>query len=182
MRKLTPKQQLFVAEYLIDLNATQAAIRAGYSHRTAEWMGPRLVTKSHVAVAIQDAMGKRSEKVGIESEKVLHEILKLAMSDVRKLFDCQGRLLPVHMLPNDVAAAVSSIKVTTSRVPGTDPVAVEFTSEIKFWDKKGALELLGKHLKLFGNDSANATVINNNVVNITPEKLKAIAIEVAQDI
>ena len=75
-KELTAKQKMFVTEYLVDLNATQAAIRAGYSQRTAEWLGPRLVTKSHVATALQDAMDKRSKKVGIEADKVLHEILK----------------------------------------------------------------------------------------------------------
>ena len=71
MRELTGKQKRFVEEYLCDLNATQAAIRAGYSAKTAEWIGPQLLGKTHVAAAIQAEMNKRSEKTGITSEYVI---------------------------------------------------------------------------------------------------------------
>ena len=71
MRELTPKQEAFVREYLIDLNATQAAIRAKYSAKTAEWIGPQLLGKTHVAAAIQAEMNKRSEKTSITSEYVI---------------------------------------------------------------------------------------------------------------
>ena len=146
---MTPKQEMFVKEYLVDLNATQAAIRAGYSEKTAGQIGEQNLKKLEIASEIQKEMDKRSQKTEITSEMVIKEIAKLAFGDIRKLFDADGRLLPVSILPADIAAAVSSIKVVTSRIPGTDPVEVEHTSEIKFWDKRGSLELLGKHLKLF---------------------------------
>lgn len=71
MRELTGKQQRFVAEYLIDLNATQAAIRAGYSAKVAHVNGPRMLTNASVSSAIQEAMNKRSEKTSITSEYVI---------------------------------------------------------------------------------------------------------------
>lgn len=148
-RPLTNKQKMFVKEYLCDLNATQSAIRAGYSAKTASWIGPQLLGKTHVAEAIQADMNRRSAKIEISGEKVLQELAKLSFSDVRALFDRDGRLLPVHMLPDSIAASVSSVEVVTSRVPGTDPVEVEYTSKIRFWDKRASLELLGKHLVLF---------------------------------
>lgn len=146
---MTPKQEMFVREYLIDLNATQAAIRAGYSAKTAYAIGEENLRKPDIAAAVQAGMDKRSQKAGVDAEKVLGEISKLAFADIRKLFDEQGRLLPVHMLPDEIAASVSSVEVVTTRIPGTDPVEVEHTSKIRFWDKRGSLELLGKHLKLF---------------------------------
>lgn len=148
-KELTPKQAMFVKEYLIDLNATQAAIRAGYSPKRADAIGHENLRKPVIDVAIQEAMDIRAEKTGITADKVLQEIAKLSFSDVRGLFDEDGRLLPVHMLPDSIAASVSSVEVVTTRVPGTEPVQVEHTSKIKFWDKRGSLELLGKHLKLF---------------------------------
>lgn len=149
MTKLTAKQQAFVDEYLIDLNATQAAIRAGYSEKTARQIGEENLSKPDIAAAVQKAMDERSRKTGINAENVLGEIGKLAFADIRKVFDENGRLLPIHMLPDEIAASVSSIEVVTSRIPGGEPEDVEHTSKIKFWDKRGSLELLGRHLKLF---------------------------------
>ena len=148
-RPLTPKQSAFVREYLVDLNATQAAIRAGYSARNADKIGSELLGKTRVKAEIQELMDKRAQKVEITSDRVLMEIGKLAFADIRKIFDDQGRLLPVHMLPDEISASVSSVEVVTSKIPGTDPVEVEHVSKIKFWDKRASLELLGRHLKLF---------------------------------
>lgn len=89
-RELTAKQARFVEEYLIDLNATQAAIRSGYSARTAEWIGPQLLGKSHVATAIQAAKEKRSEKTGFTAEQVLLELHELHQKSLRPLVDAQG--------------------------------------------------------------------------------------------
>ena len=149
IRPLTPKQSAFVREYLVDLNATQAAIRAGYSARNADKIGSELLGKTRVKAEIQVLMDKRAQKVEITSDRVLMEIGKLAFADIRKIFDDQGRLLPVHMLPDEISASVSSVEVVTFKIPGTDPVEVEHVSKIKFWDKRASLELLGRHLKLF---------------------------------
>jgi len=159
---LTPKQEFFVREYLVDLNATQAAIRAGYSARTAEQQGSRLLMNVEIAQAVQTGMDKRAKKIEITSETVLSEIAKLSFSNVRGLFDETGRLLPVHMLPDDIAASVSSVEVVTSRVPGSEPVEVEHVSKIKFWDKRGSLELLGKHLKLFNDVGSKENPLHIN--------------------
>lgn len=82
MRDLTAKQQLFVREYLVDLNATQAAIRAGYSVKTAEWIGPQLLGKTHVAAAIQESMDKRSEKVELNAEFVLSGLKQITIDSM----------------------------------------------------------------------------------------------------
>lgn len=149
MKELTPKQQQFAREYLKDLNATQAAIRAGYSEKTAKEQGARLLTNVHVASFVQKEMDKRAKRTEIDANDVLREIARLAFVDPRNLFDERGRLKPVTQLPDNIAASVASVEVVTSRIPGSDPVDVEYTSKIKFWDKRASLELLGKHLKLF---------------------------------
>ena len=149
MRELTGKQKRFVEEYLCDLNATQAAIRAGYSAKTAYSMGQRLLKEVEIQTAIQAAMNIRADRTQITQDNVLNELSKIGFSDIRKAFDNDGRLLPVHMLPDSIAPAISSVKVTSSRVPGSDPVEIEHTTEIKFWDKPKALDLAGKHLMLW---------------------------------
>ena len=161
-KELTPKQQMFCKEYLIDLNATQAAIRAGYSAKTAEWIGPQLLGKSHVAAEIQDKMDKRAAKIEITADKVLQEIAKMAFANVQDLYDEHGILKPISELPRDVAAAVQSVKVNL-----TEACAVQ---EVKLWDKKGTLELLGKHLKLFTDKVEHGGNIRLEVVTGVPDE------------
>lgn len=87
---LTAKQQMFVAEYLIDLNATQAAIRAGYSKRTAEWQGPQLLGKTHVSAAIQQAMNERAKRIKRTADDVLADILAVKNDAVQIVSDRDG--------------------------------------------------------------------------------------------
>lgn len=171
--QLTAKQQMFVEEYLIDLNATQAAIRAGYSAKTAYAIGEENLRKPVIAAAISSAMEGRSKRTEITSDNVLQEIAKLAFSNVQSIFDVDGRLKPIHQLPPEIAASISSVEVVTSRVPGSDPVELEYTSKIKFWDKRGSLELLGKHLKLFTDKTeltgADGVPLSINVAFESPQ-------------
>lgn len=127
--KLTAKQEMFVAEYLIDLNATQAAIRAGYSAKTANVIGPENLAKPCIAKAIQEAMDKRSQKIEITAEYVLNTIQETIerCSQKQPILDNQGNPILVET-PNGELAQV-----------------FKFDSQAVL---KGA-ELLGKHLKLF---------------------------------
>lgn len=88
-RGLTPKQQRFVEEYLVDLNATQAAIRAGFSAKTAEWIGPQVLGKTHVQSAIQTAKNARAIKTGLTAEKVMADIETIKRSCMREITDPQ---------------------------------------------------------------------------------------------
>ncbi len=148
-KKLEPKQIRFCEEYIVDRNGAQAAIRAGYSPKTAIEQASRLLTKAHVQQYLNELIREQADRTKIKADRVLNEIGKLAFSDIRKIFDADGKLLPAHMLPDEIAASIASIEVVTNIIPGTKPVEVEYTSKIKFWDKRGSLELLGKHLKLF---------------------------------
>ena len=153
MSDLTQKQQRFVDEYLVDLNATQAAIRAGYSQTTAGQQGFELLKKPEIQSAITERRLAIQEATHVTQERIIKEIAALAFSDMRAMFAPDGSLLPVHSLPDSIAAAVSSIKVVTKRVPGTDPVEVEHVSEIKLWDKNSAADKLMRHLGLYEQDN-----------------------------
>jgi len=148
---LRNKQRKFVTEYLVDLNATQAAIRAGYSKKTAASQGHEYLRKPEIAAAITEEQKKRSDRTMISSDRVLLEIARLAFSDPRKIFDESGALRKIQDWPDEVAAAISSIKVFESRA--LDGTVVGETKEVKFWDKGKQLELAGRHVGLFERDN-----------------------------
>lgn len=135
-----------MAEYLKDVNATKAAIRAGYSARTAGSMGARLLKKVSVRKAVQAAQAARAARVEVQADDVLRELLRIARADIAQAFDESGALLPVQAMPEDVRRAIASIEVEQV---GGDEGAVSFVKKVRFWDKSRGLEMLGKHLKLF---------------------------------
>lgn len=148
--KLTPKQAAFCAEYLVDLNATAAAKRAGFSQKTANEQAVRLMGLAHVQAEIQRLMTERSKRTEITQDGVIREIAKLAFGDIRKLFDENGALLPVQQWPDDIAPAVSSVEIDELFEGfGENRVQIGHTKKVKFWDKAKSLEMLGRHLKLF---------------------------------
>ena len=170
-KKLSNKQKAFVQEYLIDLNATQAAKRAQYSPKTAYSIGQENLNKPEIAAAIQAEMDARAKRIGVDGDRVLEEIGRLAFSDIRKLFDEDGNLLPIHKWSDDAAAAVSSVEVVSKTVPGEDSSEIEYTHKLKLWDKGKQIELVGKHLKLFG-DTVNVNV-RNSLDDLSDEELSA---------
>lgn len=149
--KLTPKQRLFVQEYLIDLNAKQASIRAGYSPANAEFQGHQLINNPKVKQAIELAMYEREQRTKVTQDRVIEELAKIAFlnaTDVINEYDASLR----SGVSREDTAAISSIRV--KRIPTRDGFGIE--REIKLHDKIRALELLGKHLGLF-NDKLNIT-------------------------
>lgn len=147
---LTRKQQLFVDEYLVDLNATQAAIRAGYKEKTARFIASENLTKPNIQVAIEKAMAIREKRTEITQDKALKELGRLGFSDIRKYFKDDGSLKNITDLDDDAAAAVASVEVDELfDGSGKDRVQIGFTKKFKFWDKNSALEKIGKHLKMF---------------------------------
>lgn len=144
MGKLTRKQQCFVDEYLIDLNATQAAIRAGYSARSASSIGNEILSKPDVRARVDEALAERSRRTGINADRVLMELGKLAFVNITDVADMGTATIKGNARRDDTAA-ITSVKVKT--IPGEDGDIVE--REIKLSDKIKALELCGKHLGMF---------------------------------
>ena len=145
-KKLTPKQQRFVEEYLVDCNATQAAIRAGYSEKTAKAIGSENLTKPDVAAAIAKATKKVSGIVGLSVERTLKEVARLAYADVRNLYDSAGNLIPVHQLDDDTAATVASIEVEEEfSGKGESRALTGHLRKVKTHDKRAALDMAMKY-------------------------------------
>ncbi len=162
MSGLTDKQAAFVAEYLIDLNATQAAIRAGYSADTARQQGARLLTNVHIEQAIAEAQGERSARTEITADMVLKELAKIGFADMRKLLKWTGnlprmdldraeetgeveisaanfvRLFDSDELGDDIVGAISEISQTK-----------DGALKVKLHDKQAALVNIGRHLGMF---------------------------------
>lgn len=149
MAGLTPKQECFCQEYLIDLNATQAAIRAGYSEHTSNEQGSQLLAKLSIQVQIQRLMAKRSERTQIKADDVLMEIAKLAYSNMLDYVDIDGPLPTVNMgkITREQGAAIQEVTVETRKEQNgrSEIEKVKF----KLADKGANLERLGRHLKLF---------------------------------
>lgn len=143
MARMTQKQKRFVEEYLIDLNATQAAIRAGYSPQTAQEQGYQLLQKTSVQSAIGKAMAERSKRTGINQDRVISELAKIAFIKMTDVVDANGRIKS-GASSNDLAC-IESIKYKESESETGSSVE----REVKVASKLKALELLGKHLGMF---------------------------------
>lgn len=141
---LTKKQKLFVEEYLIDLNAAQAAIRAGYSPDTAKEIGCENLTKPNIRNAIDKALAERSRRTGINQDRVLMELAKIALLNPANVVDFNNATILEDAIPEDLAA-VASVKV--KRFPTKEGEGIE--REIKFYDKNKALDAIGRHLGMF---------------------------------
>jgi len=151
-RKLTKKQKLFVAEYQKDWNATRAAIVVGYKEHRASEIACRLVKKSQVQEAIEKAMAERLRKIGVHSERILTEVARVGLSDLRKLYNEDGSLKLPHEWSDEAAAAVAGVEVFEEFVgKGKDRTLAGHTKKVRSFDKVRALELLSKHLGIIGN-------------------------------
>lgn len=139
---MTKKQKLFVEEYLIDLNATQAAIRAGYSVASAKEIACENLTKPNIQEAIAKAMAERSKRTGISQDRVVQELAKLAFVNISDVVDLDTCTVKSTATEEDLAC-IQSIKIK--------PTEFGYEREIKFYDKKGSLESLGRHLGMYDN-------------------------------
>ena len=152
MANLTPKQQRFVEEYLIDLNATQAAIRSGYSEKTAKEIGSENLTKPNIQAAIQEAQNKRTERTEITQDMVLQELAKIGFSNMLDYMTITngGDLVPdFSALTKDQAAAISEVTIE-QYLEGRGEDAQEVKKiKCKLSDKRAALVDMGRHLGMF---------------------------------
>lgn len=158
MAKLTEKQQLFVSEYLIDLNATQAAIRAGYSAKTANEQASRLLANVSIQQAISEKMAERSKRTGINQDRVVLELAKIALVKMTDIVDSYGRIKSTASA--DDLACIESVKYKSSE---SDTGSSE-EREVKIASKLKALELLGKHLGMW-NDKLDVNITSPIVIS-----------------
>lgn len=160
MAKLTAKQQRFVEEYLVDLNATQAAIRAGYSAKNAGKIGPELLGKTRIQEAINTAMQERGKRTEITVDRVLAELGKIAFTDVSDYLEIRTERILVDRDP-ETMEPISEIRQLvllkdTADIPPDKLAAISEVKQAKdgsisykLHDKKGALDSIAKHLGMF---------------------------------
>lgn len=167
---LSAKQKLFIQEYLIDLNASAAYVRAGYKSKNPDVDGHKLLVKPSIQEAVKEAMNERSKRTEITADRVLEEYAKIAFSNItdflkintaervvgrKKVFDADGNesIVPIYDM-------VQGVELFDTDVVGKDKMSVvasvkqgEFGIEMKLHDKKGALDMLAKHLGIAKENS-----------------------------
>lgn len=158
-KELPMRKQLFVKEYLIDLNQTAAAIRAGYSPKSAKDTAVKLMKETAVKNAIEQAMAERSKRLGINQDRVITELAKIAFVNPADFIDFKTGGVKKTFSPDDTAA-ISSVKVMHS----SGEQGETEMNDIGLHNKIKALELLGKHLGMF--DSRLTGIDNEIHINI----------------
>ena len=164
MAKLTEKQKRFVAEYLVDLNATAAARRAGYSEKTAYSIGQENLRKPEIQAAIQKRREKLQSKLEITQETVLQELAAIAFANGTDFVTVTGTGLldvrPTSQVSKEKLPAIAGIKYSQNGI------------EIKLHDKVRALELLGKHLGVFATGGGAAAQEDNNIFEVIDQSTR----------
>jgi phage terminase small subunit len=160
MAELTAKQKRFIAEYLIDLNATQAAIRAGYSAKTAKSIGQRLLTYVDIQAELQKAMAKREKRTEITQDRVLKELAKLGFADIKDFLAFRTEKTVTEHDKETGEPVIDYAHVV--ELKDSDQVDGSLISEVqlkngelkfKLHDKVKALEMCGRHLGMFKDKS-----------------------------
>jgi len=158
MGKLTPKQSAFVQEYLVDLNATQAAIRAGYKAKTARQIAAENLSKLNIQSAIQEGMQKREQRTEITQDKVIEQLAKIAFLDIKDVVtwaDKEG----IKIRPSEEVDGTVLTEVSETLSEGG------WTKKVKMSDRMRALEMLGKHLGMFKENIQLSGAIGVNFVD-----------------
>lgn len=173
---LTDRQQQFCQEYIIDLNATKAAIRAHYSPDTARQIGCELLTKVNIQDYISELKQVRAKRCKISQDNVLKELGKIGFIDIRDLYREDGRLKLPHELSDQAAASLASLEI--EEIFEFNPVSkdkekVGEVKKVRLHNKISALELLGKHVGIFEKDNAQK---KQDLYN--PEVIAAIAAKI----
>lgn len=166
VKKLPENQARFCQEYLKDLNATQAAIRSGYSPKSSRIMASKLLSKGNIQIEVQRLMGLREKRTEISADKTLKEIAKLAFSNMMDYISIQDdgqAFVDLSKLEREQAAAIQEYTVDEyfEHDPEGEKGAMRKIKKIKvkLADKRAALELLARHLKLL-NDKLDVNVVH----------------------
>jgi len=188
-KELNARQIRFCQEYIIDLNGTQAAIRAGYSEDSAQQIASDLLLKPVIQNYIQELLDDRATRTRATADKVISEIYHLVSFDSAEIYDEQGRFKSIHSIPKNIRKAIASIETIEEfekPLDGSFKVKCGYIRKIKFWDKTKAIELLGKHLVLFTDKhevtGAGGASLLNPLSKLKDDELDAIALGITNRI
>lgn len=145
----------FIEAYIVNNgNATQAAIEAGYSQKTARQQAARMLSDVSVKASIAERQARLAKKFELRTEDVLRELARIVYADPRKAFDADGKLLPVSEWPDEVAAMIASVESDEIyEGQGDQRVVVGHTKKVKLWDKNSAIDKAMKHLGQYEQDN-----------------------------
>jgi phage terminase small subunit len=169
-KTFTDKQRKFCEEYIIDLNATQAAIRAGYSKRTSRELAHHLLTNVHIKAYIGELQLDIQERNKLKADDVIQELKALGFWNMQDFIDEGNVIKDLTKLPRELTKAVVGIKVKQTFLPnpnGAGEPIEEITTELKMVDKRGALVDLGKHLGVFEKDNRQKAPVKIRVKSNT---------------
>ncbi|MEN6509301.1 MAG: terminase small subunit [Smithella sp.] len=169
-RKLTIRQKLFVREYLVDMNATKAYLRAGYrvSENVARRNGARMLTNADILANIHRYIGQRLSKLEITSETVLHEIAKMAFANMFDYITIQKdgtAYVDLSRITRDQATAIQELSLEEGTEGAGDGAKPIKKIKFKLSGKKENLELLGRYLKLFSDTTPAVSKDAKNLLN-----------------
>lgn len=150
-------------EYLIDFNATRAALKAGYSENNARSQGSRMLTNANIKTFLDKETTKVSNKLEVTKDLIVQELAKIAFHDIRKMYNDDGMLISIPDLDDETAATISSFK---SRKENQGQDDYDTIDEYKRYDKVKTLELLGKHLGMFDSKEGGGGSIEELVIEI----------------
>jgi phage terminase small subunit len=168
--ELTNKQRMFVAEYLKDLNATQAAIRAGYSSKNADKIGFQLLEKTRVQQAIEQAMKRRIKRVEFDQDTVVQQLARIAFVDMKDVAEFGPDGVKARDCEEVDGTLLSEVSETKTKDGGT--------IKVKLSDRMKALELLGRHMGMFRDkvelSGADGGPIGIRVNGMSDDELRAL--------
>lgn len=171
---LNDKQQRFVEEYLIDLNATQAAIRAGYSEKSSGQMAHEMLKKHEIQEALSEAMKAREERTQITQDRVLAELAKIGFSDIRKVVKWGNtELRSTEDDGEELVEAYHGLRLVASdEIDDSTAAAISEISEgreglkVKLHDKRASLVDIGRHLGMFKDKLQVSGDVDNPVAHV----------------
>ena len=158
---MTPKNERFCQEFMIDLNATKAAIRCGYSAKTAKVQGSRLLTKVVIKSRIEELKSQLQKKIGISAESVVKELAKIGFSNIQEYLKEGNTIVDITSIEKEEAACVESIKTVETHWGKTTKRQVT----IKLHSKVDALINLGRHLGIFETDNNQRKAVFNVTID-----------------
>ena len=175
MAELTEKQELFCQEYLVDLNASKAAVRAGYSENTAYAIGWENLRKPQIAARIKALRAETADRLCLTRERIVQEYARIAFFDIRKIHTADGAIMPVASFGDDEAAAVAGIEVYEEKVKDDagDDMTIGVVKKIKISDKRAALDSLCKVLGYNAPEEFKGTLLVEPITGMVIQKKDA---------